>query len=187
MLALAAYGGVRRSHRVRVRPHAVALGALGLAVTGIVVGHAGRASGRAPRLAGASGSLLAAFALAAALGAFGAVVYRAFPARLARLEREGLLPEELGARQRELRERIFRGLTGRDELVKTIFRKFLAPYERAPWGPLALALSAGPSAGGRLARASTPCSAVVARTASTGSTRSCAPSSSTAPSARSAS
>lgn len=140
MLALAGYAVVKRSQRFRLRPHFLAHLALGIAVAGVVAGHAGVARG-APRLAGVSGALLGAFVLAAVFGAFGALVYRALPERLSRLEREGVLPEELRARQKELRERVFRGLTGRDELVKTIFRKFLAPYERAPWGPLILVCS----------------------------------------------
>jgi Fe-S-cluster-containing dehydrogenase component/CRP-like cAMP-binding protein len=138
MLALGAYAVIKRSQRFRLRLHFVAHIALGLAVTGVVAAHAGVGL---RTLDGLPGAALVAFVFVAVLGGFGAAVYRALPRRLTRLERAGQLPEDLRGRREELRERIFRELTGKDELVKALFRKFLQPYERAPWGPLFLTLS----------------------------------------------
>ena len=102
---------------------------LGVVATGAVLAHAGF---RAP--ANAAGGLQVALWVAALTGGFGAVVYRALPARLSRIERAGALPEDLRARADALDERAFRALTGRSELVKTIYARILGPYVRAHLG-----------------------------------------------------
>ena len=63
------------------------------------------------------------------------------PPRLTRLERSVVLPEELLSRARELDAQVFRTLSGKSELVKTLFVKALRPYLRSRLGPLFLIAS----------------------------------------------
>lgn len=110
--------------------------ALGAFACGVVAGHA---TGGVPP--NAAGALTIAFALAAATGAAGAALGAAAPRALSRVERRSVLPEELAARPREIDERVFATLSGKSELVKTLFVKALAPYRRSVVGPAALILS----------------------------------------------
>jgi hypothetical protein len=71
----------------------------------------------------------------------GAIVYRALPRRLARIERHGALPEDLAHERERLVDRLHREASGRDELVKRIMLKVLLPYARALGGPVLLVLS----------------------------------------------
>lgn len=150
-LALFAYAGARRKaarwsrtpapkdgpvFASRVRPFYAAHVVLGIAAVGLVVAHAGVRL--APSVAGA---LLLVFWIVLATGAFGAIAYGVLPRVLSRLEREGALPEDLPARGRELDERLFRELSGKSELVKTIFARLLRPYDDRRAGALALMLS----------------------------------------------
>jgi hypothetical protein len=74
-------------------------------------------------------------------GVLGGVLHVVLPPRLARLERGSLLPEELQARRSEIDERIFTQLSGRSEVVKTLYGRVLRPYRSARFGALVLALS----------------------------------------------
>jgi Fe-S-cluster-containing dehydrogenase component/CRP-like cAMP-binding protein len=130
----------RRLRRIRVwsgaRSLFVAHVALGLFAVGVVAAHAGSSS-----LAGVAGALSVAFALAVATGIFGAVAGAILPPRLTRIERASALPEELAALPKAIDERIFGALSGTSEAVKRAFVETLAPYQRAPLGPLLLLLS----------------------------------------------
>jgi hypothetical protein len=127
--------------------------ALGTTAAGAVLAHAGL---RAPP--NAAGALALAFWGLVVSGAALAVAYGVLPARLSRLERGGALPEDLARRAAELDERAFRELTGRSEVIKTIYSRILRPYARSRIGP-ALLVASGASLGeeeerlrGRIAR-----------------------------------
>ena len=141
---LVAYSGLKRSPRLLARLRAaslsrvlyilhVALGVLALFAT-IAHTHA-----RAP--GDVAGALALAMLVTLITGAFGALVHVVLPPRLARLERGSVLPEELAGRQREKAERIFAQLSGKSEVVKTLYARVLRPYRAARLGPLWLALS----------------------------------------------
>jgi Fe-S-cluster-containing dehydrogenase component/CRP-like cAMP-binding protein len=136
LVALAGYAIVKRVIRPRLRPWLGVHYALGIAATGAVVAHAG------PQVpANVAGALQLAFWSAAASGALGAFVYRVLPARLSRVERKGALPEDLPEQQRELEERTFVELTGKSEVLKTLWSRVLKPYAHAAYGPAALLAS----------------------------------------------
>jgi Fe-S-cluster-containing hydrogenase component 2/CRP-like cAMP-binding protein len=121
------------TRRSRTSLHAVAHVALGVLAVGLVAAHAG--AHIAPNAAGA---LLAAFAIASASGAAGAVAYRLLPRALSRVERRAMLPEDLVPRARDLDDRVFGALTGRSEATKAVYARWLAPYAHSPLGGLAL-------------------------------------------------
>ena len=125
-----------RAHRSRVRVHYVAHVALGFVAIGLVVAHTHLRAG--PSLAGA---LVVAFAIAAAFGGAGAFFYAFVPKALARLDRKGALPEDVGPRLREARDRTASHLSGKDELVKTIFARVLTPYVDSKIGTIGLIFS----------------------------------------------
>ncbi len=133
---LAAHPIVKRIVRAKARPWYLAHVALGVIGIGAVLAHAGLRV--PPNLAGA---LAVSFWSVSVLGVLGALVYRAIPARIARVERRSALPEDLAAHARSLEERAFGALTGRSELVKAIYARFLRPYSRARLGALALVVS----------------------------------------------
>lgn len=137
-LAEAAEGtaAVQSVPRSKVRPWLDLHLVLGLLTMAAVLGHAGL---RVP--ASPAGSLVLAFWTVSILGVVGAVVYRAIPRRLARIERRGDLPEDLAGERRALLDRLFRQASGRDELVKAIAARVLVPYARAVLGPLVLLLA----------------------------------------------
>jgi hypothetical protein len=88
-----------------------------------------------------AGALTFAIVLAAVTGALGALIGARIPRALSRIERKSVLPEELAARPKEIDERIFGVLSGKSELVKTLFIEALRPYRRALVGPFSLLLS----------------------------------------------
>jgi Fe-S-cluster-containing dehydrogenase component len=109
---------------------------LGLVAAASVLGHAGL------HLSSSLAGLLAlTFWASAALGGWGAWVYRVLPRRLSKLERRGVLPEDLKAEGEALLDRFHRELSGRDELVKRAARVLLLPYALSRVGALALPLS----------------------------------------------
>lgn len=110
--------------------------AIGMVLAGITFTHTGV---RIPQ--NGAGALLLSFVAVILTGALGALFNFVLPPRLSRLERTVALPEELATRARDLDERIFEKLSGRTELVKTLFGKVLRPYRRARLGALRLALS----------------------------------------------
>ena len=142
---LVGYAGVKRAPRVLARLRGssrlgrmlyVAHLALGLLALGAVVGHT---HGASP--GNAAGALAIAMELALATGLLGAVLHGVLPARLARLERGSVLPEELVGRRREIDERIFTQLSGRSEVVKTLYGRVLRPYRASRAGVLLLVAS----------------------------------------------
>jgi Fe-S-cluster-containing dehydrogenase component/CRP-like cAMP-binding protein len=133
LAALAAYGVVKRVVKPRLRGWVIAHYALGVVALGAVVAHAGMHV--PPNVAGAAAL---AFWGTSLCGALGALLYRAVPSRLSRVERKGALPEDLRAHQRELDERAFVELSGKTEVVKTVWSRVLRPYAYASLGPAAL-------------------------------------------------
>ena len=145
IVALVSYSVIKRFPRIasklraRNRVARVAyLGhlALGIGVVGISFRHAG--IGLAANLSGALTLTMGAAVLA---GLFGGLVYAAVPGRLARLERKSVLPESLAARSAELDAKVFTSLSGKGDLVKTLYARALRPYHRARLGPMFLVLS----------------------------------------------
>lgn len=129
-------GAVTPPTRSRVSAFAFAHTALGLVAVAAVAAHAG------PRLPpGLSGALALAFWLTALSGAFGAAAYRFLPVRLSRLERKGLLPEDMRSEREALLDRLYRAASGKSELVKRLMERVLLPYARDPLGPVRLAAS----------------------------------------------
>ncbi len=122
--------------RSRVRAHYVAHVAIGLVGMGIVALHTGLSFPRS-----LAGGLHVAFWLTALLGAGGALAQRLVPARLARIEREADLPEDLARARADLFDRLHRDATGRSDLVKALVGKVLVPYARSTTGPLELLIS----------------------------------------------
>jgi len=119
--------------RSKVKPLYAMHLVVGLAAMAAVCGHAGARLPDDP-----AGALHLSFWTVAILGVVLAIAYRVLPRRLARIEREGLLPEDLGRRRTELVDRLYRAGSGKSDLVKAIAEKILVPYARAPFGSLAL-------------------------------------------------
>ena len=136
LAALAGYGVVKRVLLPRLRGWLVAHYALGVVALGAVLAHAG--AHVPPNVAGA---VAVAFWGTTVFGALGALLYRVLPSRLSRVERKGALPEDLRAHQRELDARAFVDLSGKSEIVKTVWSRVLRPYAYAPFGPAALFLT----------------------------------------------
>ncbi len=123
--------------RSRISPWVRAHQSLGIVTLGAVLWHSGWSLP-----AGLSGLLLATFWLSAATGLFGAIGYRVLPARLARLEWRGVLPEELKAERQRLDDALYRALTGKEPRLKELAESVLLPYSRSPLSSLQL-LSSG--------------------------------------------
>lgn len=128
--------GPRPAARSRVRAHATLHVALGLVAMGAVALHAGL---RFP--SNVAGALNLGFWWVALLGVAGALLYRALPERLSRIERRGALPEDLAREREALVARLYRDASGRSDLLKAIVDKLLVPYSRRPFGSLLLVLS----------------------------------------------
>lgn len=126
----------RPAARSRTRAHLIAHIGLGVLAPALVIAHAGVAMPASP-----GGALWLAFALATVLGGAGAMVYRGLPRVLTRLERAGALPEDLAGDAADLRARLFREISGTDEVVKRLAARLLVPYAKAPLGWVALAAS----------------------------------------------
>jgi len=126
MLALAAYGAIKRALPVRVRPHFIFHLAMGLVCSALVAAHAGRVPNNA------AGALLLAFAIAATSGICGAILYAVIPAQLTKLEARAALPEDMPALIATSKEEVFRALSGSSELTKKIYANVLRSFERAP-------------------------------------------------------
>ena len=142
---LVAYAGLKRSPRLLARIEApgplarvlyIAHLALGVLAFGSTLAHTHAA---AP--GNVAGALTLAIAIALVTGGLGALVHALLPPRLARLERGSVLPEELIARRREIDERIFTQLSGRSEVVKTLYGRLLRPYRASLAGAVLLVLS----------------------------------------------
>jgi hypothetical protein len=83
-------------------------------------------------------TLLLSFLVSSAVGLATAVLYVVVPRRLARIERTALLPEDFREERQALEDRLFRGVTGKSDLVKKLAERVLLPYARSPIGPLLL-------------------------------------------------
>jgi Fe-S-cluster-containing dehydrogenase component/CRP-like cAMP-binding protein len=145
VVLLVAYAGAKRAPRIlaRIRTSGSLARWLYIAHLGIgtlaIGGVLAHTHASAPN--NVAGALTLALALALATGAYGAAVHALLPSRLARLERGSVLPEELAGRRRAIDERIFTQLSGRSEVVKTLYGRVLRPYRASRFGALALALS----------------------------------------------
>lgn len=142
---LVGYSAIKRAPRMLARVRSagklarvlyVAHLALGVLAVGATLAHT---HGRAP--GNAAGALALAMGLALATGVLGAAAHVLLPSRLARLERGSVLPEELVGRRREIDERIYTQLSGRSEVVKTLYGRVLRPYRAARSGAVLLVLS----------------------------------------------
>ncbi len=88
-----------------------------------------------------AGALTLAIVFAAVTGVMGAAIGAFVPRALSRVERKSLLPEELATRTKEIDEKIFATLSGKGELLKSLFVEVLSPYRRSPLGPFVLLVS----------------------------------------------
>jgi Fe-S-cluster-containing dehydrogenase component/CRP-like cAMP-binding protein len=132
-------GGARDAHAPSVvRPQLRVHTAIGVLTLGFALAHAPVPPSGRSALAGALMTLLLATSVA---GALTALAYRFVPKRLARLERSAALPEDFPLLAGELKNRLYREVSGKSDLVKRIFEKVLLPYAKSPLGPLALATS----------------------------------------------
>jgi Fe-S-cluster-containing hydrogenase component 2 len=136
-LLLIAYSGAKRLRvRLSSRYLYIAHMALGTLLLGVSVAHVGARI--PPNVAGA---LALSLLLTVVTGALGGVFAVLIPPALSRLERKSVLPEELAARAKELDSQVFRALSGKSELVKTLYVQALRPYLRSRLGPFALLAS----------------------------------------------
>lgn len=144
-LVLVLYAGIKRAPRALAKIRSsgrlarwlyIAHLALGVLAVGATLAHT---HGSLP--GNVAGALSLAMSFALLTGLFGAVVHVVLPSRLARLERGSVLPEELASRRRDIDERIFTRLSGRSEVVKTLYGRILRPYRGSKLGPLLLVLS----------------------------------------------
>lgn len=124
-----------RAPRSLLRPLLGAHAIVGAVALAGALAHAGS------RTDGLAGALYLAFVLAAGLGVLGALLYAIVPPALTRLEREGALPEDLAGRRDALVDDLYRHVSGRSEVVKTLLDRVLLPYVRTPLGGLRLLLS----------------------------------------------
>ena len=137
VVLLVAYSAVKRLRlRLSARYMYIAHMALGMLAFGVTLAHVGA---RLPT--NVAGALTVALAFTVLTGAFGGLVAVVVPSALSRLERKAVLPEELAARAKDIDAQLFRALSGKSELVKTLYAQALRPYLRARLGPLALLAS----------------------------------------------
>jgi hypothetical protein len=120
------------------RPHYLLHVALGLIAAALGVVHAPHGA----VLAATTGSaLLFSVYAASASGLLMALVYALAPRALSRVERTPLLPEDFGRESASLSTRLYKNLSGRDDLVKAVAEKVLLPYAKSVVGPFALVAS----------------------------------------------
>ncbi len=98
-----------------------------------------------PKLSLAPGSvggvLFLSLVIASASGLLLAIFYAALPRLLTRIERRPLLPESLASEKEALETRLFKGLSGKDILLKKVAEKVLLPYARSPFRGLPMLLT----------------------------------------------
>lgn len=117
----------------RTRPHFLFHLAIGFLAAGFAYSHASISTRPT------TGSTLSiAFYSTVILGALSALFYALVPPMLSRIERAAVLPEDYRRVKKELLERLYREVSGRNELMKKIFEKMLLPYINQPLGPLFL-------------------------------------------------
>lgn len=117
----------------RTKPHMLLHLALGFLASGLAYSHAPIST--RPTTGGA---LSIAFYSTVLFGSLTALFYFIVPKALARIERTAILPEDYKRAKKELLERLYREVSGRNELMKKIFEKMLLPYINHPLGPLFL-------------------------------------------------
>ena len=128
-----------RADHSRVRVHYVAHVGVGTFAIGVVLAHV---VAHAWSVLGAA--LAVAFVVTSGFGISMAIAYAFAPRVLTRLDRQGALPEDIGERIREARERAFTELTGKTDLVKAIYRRLVAPYAESSVATIRLVLSGRP-------------------------------------------
>jgi Fe-S-cluster-containing dehydrogenase component/CRP-like cAMP-binding protein len=141
LLALVGYAAIKRLRPSvaaavsNARGHAIAHLATGVMTAGAVAWHAG------PRIhANLAGGLWLSFIATSVTGGLAAAAYALLPHLLARVERRAHLPEDLPARAKDLGERAFGALSGRSDVTKAAYARWLAPYAGAWLGGLRLIL-----------------------------------------------
>lgn len=117
----------------RTKPHMLIHLSLGFLALGLAYSHAPLST--RPTTGGA---LAIAFYSTALFGTLTALFYAFVPKALSRIERAAILPEEYGRAKKELMERLYREVSGRNEVIKKIFEKLLLAYINQPLGPIFL-------------------------------------------------
>lgn len=120
------------------RPQYIAHLVLGLLAMGFAIAHAPHSS---PLSASRGAALLVALYIAGLSGVLMGLLYWLVPPALSRIERTPLLPEDFATERAALSARLYKNLSGRDELVKVVASKVLLPYAKNPIGGLLLVAS----------------------------------------------
>lgn len=130
--------GATRPTRSRTFPHLAIHATIGALSMGLAIAHAPYPL----PWRGTSGvALYVSFLAAGVLGIATSLAYALIPPRLARVERTALLPEDFAAEKVALSDRLFRGTTGRSDVVKKLVERILLPYAKSPFGALLLVAS----------------------------------------------
>lgn len=130
--------GPRERVQSVTRPHYVVHLALGLLSVGFAIAHAPHDH----LLAATRGSaLLVALYLAGASGAAMAATYAFAPKALSKIERTPLLPEDFAKERGAMSARLYKSLSGKDDLVKAVASRVLLPYAKSFLGPVLLVAS----------------------------------------------
>ncbi len=122
----------------RTRPHYLVHLVLGLLSLAAALVHTPSVVTLRPT---SGGALVLMLGLSGLSGLLLALAYAFLPARLSRIERTPLLPEDFAKEREALATRLFKSLSGKDDLVKAVADKVLLPYAKSPLGPLALLAS----------------------------------------------
>ncbi len=104
----------------KTRAHFIAHLAIGMLTLGVAATHARTHS-----------ALAIAFWSAAFFGLLTATLFAVIPKRLACIQRNVVLPEEIDAKLAALDSRVFRDLSGTSDLLKGLYAKILGPYSRS--------------------------------------------------------
>ena len=123
----------RPAVRSRLRPHFLVHLGLGALVPAAALAHTG-----VHFHDGTGGALVAALTITVLVGVFAAIMYFAVPPVLTRLERRGVLPEDLAGERETLEARLYQAVTGSSDRVKALVDRILMPYARSRFGPAKL-------------------------------------------------
>ncbi|HEV7555922.1 MAG TPA: 4Fe-4S dicluster domain-containing protein, partial [Kofleriaceae bacterium] len=126
----------RPAVRSRLRPHFLVHLGLGVILPAAALAHAGVRFHD-----GTGGALAAALGVTVLVGVVAAIMYFAVPPVLTRLERRGVLPEDLAGERETLEARLYQAVTGSSDRVKALVDRILMPYARARFGPATLVRS----------------------------------------------
>ena len=117
-------------------PWLVAHIAIGCVATALALVHAPLTGRGTP-----GQTLLVCFLASSVVGLLTALAYVVIPRRLARIERTALLPEDFAGERQALFDRLYRGITGKNDAVKKLCERVLVPYAKSRVGSLVLLLS----------------------------------------------